>query len=462
MLASLALVPITAGYSQQSPPETGTIRNGTAKATALVSRIGPGVGNLELAMRGGVSVTQITNSLAQATSQTADLGLIGTSLTGEGCRGTQSFKPEDLPQPTSVDNRQGDAQLSRDESGTDGSPFGFGRMAVSATKTPVASTAITTSSAFDIGPLIKAGGGRGEASTKVLPGEGRQAEAIVTSAIDLGGVVSMEGMRWRAYHRTGADPLAEGTFEIGRATVGVLPFPTNDMAAFESAANTALAAVGVSIQFPRIERFVAPNDLVRVTPMRITLRDSPAGKTLLGPLLDASRQQRGELYEQLVAAACELSSLLLVADVGVSIMAGTGFLTLEFGGAEAMSSDFGLVNPFGAAVAPPAFDVTPPALANDGVSTLPSAVPGVAVGPSVVPGPAPAAVATPGETATPAASVGPLEEVCESVHPNRDSCRDGAALALGFLALVAAIGVAGAEVVWQRRARAGGGAGARA
>lgn len=452
-VASGTLVPATAGWSQQSPPETGTIRNGTAKATALVSRIGPGVGNLELAMRGGVSVTQVTNSLAQATSQTADLGLVGSSLTAGSCRGGEAtFTAEDLPQPTSVDNRKGDATLSRDESRTDGSPFGFGRMEVSATKSPVASNATTTSSAFDIAPAVRVGSGRGQAATQVLPGEGRQAEAIVTSSLDLGGVVTMEGMRWRAFHRTGVDPLAEAGFEIGRATVGALPFPTNDLAEFEQAANTALATVGVSIAFPKVERFLDPNDLVRVTPMRITFRDSPLGKTLLAPVLDATREQRSELFEQMVAAACETAGALLVADVVVSIVAGTGFLTLELGGAEALSSDFGLVDPFGAYPPPPALDELPPALASDVPAvSVPTAVPGVATAAPV----SSTTPAPPTEQGMVAARSGPLEEVCESVHPNRDACSDGAALALGFLALVAAIGVAGAEIVWQRRARTG-------
>jgi hypothetical protein len=50
---------------------------------------------------------------------------------------------------------------------------------------------------------------------------------------------------------------------------------------------------------------------------------------------------------------------------------------------------------------------------------------------------------------------GALEELCESVHPNRDVCSNGAALALGALGLVAAIGFAGAEVLRYRRTSQG-------
>jgi hypothetical protein len=34
---------------------------------------------------------------------------------------------------------------------------------------------------------------------------------------------------------------------------------------------------------PRVERFEKPTDLIRVTPLLITLRDSPAGKPPSGP-----------------------------------------------------------------------------------------------------------------------------------------------------------------------------------
>jgi hypothetical protein len=467
LLATMSLIALSstttrpAGAQEvKSPPETGTIRNGTAKATALVSKIGPGIGNLELAIRGGVAVTQVTNALAQATSQTADLGLLGGAMTGGSCRGGPApITPSDLPQPTFVDNRKGDAQASHDQSNTDGSPFGFGRMQVNATKSPVTATAVTTSSAFDLAPAVSMGGGRGETHTRVLPGKGRDAEAIVTSAMNLGGVVTMDGMRWRAYHRTGTEPLAEASFDIGKATVGALPFPTSNMAAFESAANTALAQVGVQIAFPRVERFLEPADLVRVTPMRITMKDSPVGKTLLGPINDATRAQRSEIIAQVVAAACEAASLQLVGDIALSVIAGTGFLTVEIGGVEALSSDFGLVNPFGEAIAPPGdFDEVPPAL--DGPVDLPTSPASIVTQPlaplATLASPPSTAAAAPAAALTAApASAGKLIDICESIHPNKDACRDGAAVALGILAVVAATGVALAEVLWQRRARFG-------
>lgn len=438
------LLAAPAGHAEEleaTPPESGEIRNGTAKAIATVGLVGPGVGNLALAMTTGTAVTQVTNSLAQATSQAADLGLIGSSLTAETCRGTQNVEPEDLPQPLSVDNRDGDAQATAAEGGGDGGPA-LGHKAAAATDEPPAARARTTGVRMELPGIGEIGGGEAEASTRVLPGAGREAVATVRAAVRLAGAVELSGMRWRAHHRTGTDPLAEGAFTVEEAVVGGAPVPTGDTAALEDAVNAALEPLGLTVRFPTVERVTAPNDFVRVTPLLVELRDSPAGKAVLGPVLDATRDQRGQAFDDLVAVACDLASLLLVGDVAVSVVGGTGFLTLGIGGVEASSGDLAVGNPFG--VAPPlAPTAAPLAGGAPGVAPTPGApVPGT---PGAVPGAAP----TP--ATRPARATGPVEEVCESLHPNGTRCSEGAAVVVGLLGLLATVGVAGADVVRQRR-----------
>lgn len=431
------------GEAQESPPETPPVRPGTATATAVVGRVAPGVGQLDLAITSGIGVTKVTNQLAQATAQTADLGLIGLTLTGEGCRGGDgTFAEEDLPQPLAVDNREGDTSLTKDEGGTDGAPIAAGRMEVSATADAPSARAVTTPAGFGVPGLLDVGGGRAIARTAVLPGEGREAEATVEASLDLAGLLKIDGMRWDAYHRTGVAPEARGAFTLGNISSLGIGIPATDIGAAETAINAALAPLGLSIQFPRVERLLDPIDLVRVTPLRIELRDSPLGGTVLGPVLDLTREQRSQLFETLAAQVCEAAGGLLVADVGVSIAAGSGFLTVDIGGVEAQSSDLEIVNPFG---------------------DIPPEVPPAA--PEVLPTP-PAAVIPPSTSAftpstqafeevaapQPAARVGPLEEFCESIHPRRDpDCSRGAAVAVGVLGLVATVGVAGADVARQRR-----------
>jgi len=416
----------------------------------VVSKVAPGVGNLELGMTFATSVTQVTNSLAQATSQMGDLGLIGSSLTAEGCDGSSNIRPDQLPQPTSVDNRDGDASAERDESESGDAPLAAGRMQVEATEDPPGSRARTTSAAFGSPGVLEVGGGTSEAATRVLPGEGREAVATVTSSLDLGGgVLRMDGMRWSAHHRTGVEPLAEGTFEIGRAAAAGVPLPTDDLGVLQEGINTALAQTGISIALPKVQRLVEPSDLIRVTPMRIEMRDSPAGKTLLGPALDVTREQRVQLFDSLVEQACDLAGVLLVGDVGISVLAGTGFLTVEIGGVEAASSDLEIGNPFGSFSPPVAEVATLPA--PGGPDAVPAGSGSSPAGGIAAPSTVPSTGGSGQQALPPARRAGAVVELCESLHPNRDDCSEGAAAVVGAVGILATIGMAGADVLRQRR-----------
>src|SRR3546814_11318411 len=87
------------------------VANGTAKATARVARVAPGVGSLSLAIRAGIAVSDLQNNVAQSEAQAIDLGLIGTTLASEGCSGDPILPAALLPKGTRIDNRQGDASL---------------------------------------------------------------------------------------------------------------------------------------------------------------------------------------------------------------------------------------------------------------------------------------------------------------------------------------------------------------
>jgi hypothetical protein len=427
--------------SQPGRPAAAPFSNGTANATAIVARVAPGVGSLELAIANGVAVSEITNHLAQAQAQTLDLGLIGTTLGAEGCDGGDpTVSPDQLPQPTRVDNRAGDTEATSDEVPVAGSTLGVGRELARATTAPGAVAAATSAASF--GPVVNVSGGRAEAVTEVVDGAARQAHASVEAAIDIAGIVQLGGLRWDALHRTGSDPRAEGTFDIGTARVLGVPVPLESLATLETVLNQALAPSGITISFPKVERFEQPTDLVRVTPLRIVLKDSPVGKTAFGPALDLTREQRGQLFDQLAAAYCRTADFLLVGDIGLSVVSGTGFLAVEIGGAEARSADLVLENPFGSAIAPTSAAGPGPGLPSTGAA---GAVPALALTP-----PASAAPAAP--ATTPVASIGPLEAVCETIHPQgAPGCTRGALVPLGLLGLAATAAVAGLDWRHQRR-----------
>ena len=441
---TIASVVALGSFAQPSAARQGEVGNGTAKATAVVAKVAPGVGALELGVTSGVAVAEITNSLAQSQSQALDLGLIGTTLTADGCR-EATIGADDLPQPLRVDNRNGDAVEQRDEFPLAGTVLGAGRLRSEAKTTP-SSNASASGVGFAIDPLLRFDGGHAMAETEVLPGAGRLARASVDTSIDIAGVVRLEGMRWEAFHRTGDERVVEGSFSIAAAEVGGIPFPGDELEPVEAAANTLLAFSGVTIEFPEVERFEAPTDLVRVTPMRIVLRDSPAGGLLLGPGLNASREQREQLFDELTAAFCDAAGALLVGDITISVISGTGFLAFEIGGAEAISGDFVQ----GDAIdipAPPAAPPPPPADAPG----APGPSDGSAIVPPSTDGDAGGEQAAESLTPSPAADVGPLERVCESIHPfDWPSCSRGAAPLAGLIGVAGTAAMFGLDLRRQR------------
>jgi hypothetical protein len=422
-----------------APAPRAAFSNGQAKATAVVTKIGPGVGNLELALGSGVAVSELKNDLAQAQAQSLDLGLIGTTLTADGCEAA-ALRPDQLPQPVRVDNRQGDASETTDYAPVAGETRGGGRGSATATKKPSA-TAVATAAASD-GPAVSIGGGKATAVTEVIDHAERQAHATVELDLKLaGGALELSNLRWDALHRSGKKTHAEATFDIGTAKLAGVPVPLDSLKAAQDAINTGLAETGISIEMPHVERFQKPTDLIRITPLLITLRDSPAGKAALGPGLNATRAQREQMFTDLSNAICDAAGILLVGDIGVSIVSGTGFVTYGIGGAEAISGDFILENPFGAPIAPLSQVVTPPA---SGVAPLAPAV--------ATPAAPPAAAAKPSADGQQIADVGPLEELCESVHPFAwPDCSKGAMAPLGLLGLFATSGVAALDWRHQRR-----------
>ncbi len=238
-------------------------------------------------------------------------------------------------------------------------------------------------------------------------------------------------MRSTAPARTRRPPP---TSTSARPRCSACPIPLDSLTQIESVVNSILAASGVTITFPKVERFTEPADLIRMTPMRIMLKDSPLGQQLLGPVLNLSRVQREQLFDEIAKSVCQLASVPLLADIGINVVAGSGFLIVEIGGAEAITGELVLESPFG--------------------SESPLAVP-PAPGPLPVFVPsAPVSGGTPG-VVQPVVEVGPLEDHCESAHPLRQTaCSKGALLAVGLAGVLGTLAVGALDWRHQRRRRA--------
>lgn len=407
--------------------------NGTAKATAIVSQVAPGVGSLQLGITSGVAVAEIKNTIGQAQAKTLDLGLIGSTLTAESCSGgAAAVTQADLPQALRVDSRGGATKAADDDAPIAGSTIGGGRKEVEANQDPSAKALAKITEV--LGGFLTLEGGRAEAVTRIVDKNAREAHAQVSVDLDIGGFLKLSSLRWDAFHRTGKDPKAEATFDIGTAALLGVPIPLESLTQVEGLINSVLVASGVTITFPKVERFTTPADLIRVSPLRILLKDTPVGAATLGPVLNLSRAQREQLFDEIAAAYCSAAGALLVGDIGVSVISGTGFLAVELGGAEATTGELVLDSPFGSE--------TP-------VVTVPGSLPTI---PTILPS---APITNSPGVSQPAASLGPLEDRCQSAHPlRRTSCSRGALLAVGLAGVLATAAVGALDWNHQRRRRA--------
>lgn len=417
-----------ASASGQTAP---VIDEGTATARAAVFNVAPSAGSLAFDISAGETIAETAGGLGQAQAQAADLGLIGTALTAEPCDGGEpSFSPETIPGPLKIDNRKGAASADDSELPPLFPGLGAGHKQVSATVTPSSRASVTFLEA-EVAPLLELAGGYAVSEAEVFAGEGREARATVTVSLGIADVVDITGLRWHAEHRTGGKDRKEGGFTIDALQVLGVPIPTDDVTAAFEAVNAALAPLGLRIDPPKVEQLTEPIDIVRVTPLRLLVADTPLGAAVR-PALDLTREFRSAMFDQLTAALCDTASLLLVGDIGVGILSGSGSLVAEFGGVEATTANVAAGNPFGSAPAG--------GFGSTGSGPVGGASPIVATRPGG---------ATPGGAVL-TSPVGKTTKVCQSVHPFRwPACSHGAAGLVGGVGLV----VTGAVAVLDLRRR---------
>ena len=354
--------------------------------------------------------------------------LLELVLTAEDCTGTRPLEPSQVPQPTRIDNRKGDTSATSEEIGG-----GLGREDARVTTQPLAH-AVASGSHLDLAPLLSVSGGRAETKSQVIDGKAYEALASVNATLDIAGVVKLTGLRWYALHRTGEKKALEGSFSLSEASGAGQPFDTSSLDQLASAINSALLPTGIAIEFPKVQKLKEPIELVRVTPLRIIFKDSQLGAQLLNPLLESTGAERSEIFNEITAIACQLSSFLFAGDVALTIASGSGSLAVQVGGVQAYADDTVSDNPFsGFPEAPLGIG---PATGTPGSTTTTPGSP---------------ASSTPGRTLTSAAG----DEGCESVHPfHWPPCSRGAPWLFGLLGLAGVGAMAGLDWRHQRRVRA--------
>lgn len=326
------------GASADRSAAQAAVTPGQGLAIAQTAKVDPRAGGLSIGVTFGISIAGHQNTVAQASSQAINLGVIGTTMASEGCDGSDpTFPAEDQPQALQVDSRDEGAAEGKQET-----EQGVFDKRARATTAPFGE-AITTTAPFGVAGVMEVGGGITRTFSGIVDGQ-REAHAIADIAgmkfpvlAGLGlGVVELSGLHWEAVSRSTGSELVEGSFTIGSAKIAGQSIPTNDPNAALEQINTALSPIGIRIR-PPVER--ETGGVLFVDPMGISVVPNSTRDSLAGALFEGIQPIRQDLFDALLEQDCGNATYITVFDIVVGSVTGAGAFNLNFGGVQASSGE---------------------------------------------------------------------------------------------------------------------------
>ncbi len=453
---------LTLAIPQPAGARSDTFIDGSGAARGTAIRLAPRTGGLALAVAIGDSIASYQGTEGRAQAQALDLGILGLLLTTVSAFGQKPLlTPDQLPGPVQANSSHGAPTATHSLAGG-----GVGASGGTETVTahPNTSDAGTSAASLDLPGVLTVGAAVSHAETRLVPRVRREAHADVSiAAVSLaGGAVQLLGLHWDVTQHTGDTPVRSGGFHVDdirvggqnpAAPAGGLPQPVEPLVQSLDQANRVLATFGMHLTPPATRTL--QDGTIEVGPLRISMGGTTQLSAPLGSALADTQPARDAVVAALKSdprngqdPRSGLGSLvnagLLVADLAVGDLTGTGGVDVELGGVHATTEGIAYRNPFG--------DVVPlPALGDSTITDTTPAEPGArAVPPVVAPVPAPATtVITP---ATTAHSVATCLTTSPFGHPGC-SGRDLARLAAGAALGVALLLFAGDAVLLHRRRR---------
>ncbi len=296
----------------------------------------------------GRSTAAYRDITATSEGKAVDLGALEALLGQPQCNGTAppALNLSTLPPKTIADSAVAGSEVERTAEVNyprltmdNSSDRPVGTQAASATRTP-SSRSHTATLDQDFG-FFRVEGARSEASTSFDNGL-RVAEA--TSRADrvilFGGQVVFRDPVWTARAWSGADEGEEASFEFSSARVfGNLVSGSvleRDLLFFTTIVEGLLGPLGVEISFPEVtEPFGGEG--IAVSPMAFTMSDAPLGHDLLIPLLETPFLR--DLRDQSVAEDCTAETAWTIIDALERALGGSGSVEILVGGASATTDD---------------------------------------------------------------------------------------------------------------------------
>lgn len=328
----IAFVP---GRASGEPGQTGTVAPGVGSAYAQGYKVDPRSGRLSFGIAYGLTLAGHQNQVARAEARSVDLGLIGTTLAGEGCDGGEpTFPAEDQPQPLAArsDEEAGQAGVSDSENGV--------AREAKATSQPYAMSRAVTAAAGQAG-VFQIGSTESTTMSGLIDGARAAIGSTHVSSITFaGGAVVLRGLHWEARHSSAPTESLTGSFTIDGVEVAgqKLPIPSDDPLAPLAQANTVLNTLGFFLEPPVVRKDAG---IVFVDPLRIGIEPNTTRDQLLGQVFSAVQPVRKSVFDALIEADCSNASYITVADVVLGSITGAGSLAVEVGGVTASSRELG-------------------------------------------------------------------------------------------------------------------------
>lgn len=320
-----------AGLVLTSPSASGQegVEPGLANAYAQGIKINPRTGGLSFGITYGMALAGHQNNSAVSEVRSLDLGVIGTTLAGEGCDGGDPTLPqEQQPQPLVVRSSDEDQSQEETENAVE--------KKVQATEAPF-SEAIAVTAATGDPAAVRIGGSTSRTTSGVIDGK-RQARAV-TEVADIsfaGGAFAIKGLRWEVVHQTAPTEDVRGSFTIEAIEAAGVPIPTDDVLGALVQLNELLAPLGISINAPEVRN---ESGIISVEPLSIGIVPSEARDGVLGPVLSAISPVRESVVDALLGIDCGNASYITIADIALGSITGAGSLSIELGGVNATSGD---------------------------------------------------------------------------------------------------------------------------
>ncbi|HVT78810.1 MAG TPA: hypothetical protein VHD87_17345 [Acidimicrobiales bacterium] len=303
---------------------------GTASATATSYKVNPTTASLSIGVSFGISLAGYTNQVSQAESRGIDLGIIGTTLSAQGCDGGDpTLAADKQPQPLHSDSRDNKPGVQSEPESIDGHTIPVITKQTEANASPYAEANTDTAPVAGTGGLVTITGAHSRATSGLKDGSRDALATVDLGSFGIPGVLELSGLHWSAESKSGAIDSNTGTFGIGALKVLGKALPVSDPIKALENANILLAPLGVQFVIPTSH---VSAGILFVDPLMVRIVPSSTRDSITGGILSAIQPARESLYDALLKQDCGNATYITVSDIAVGSITGAGSFSIELGG----------------------------------------------------------------------------------------------------------------------------------